>query len=456
MAYSCSCGKEFAAPLALETHRRDRLRGNPGSICKNEVAVGMGRNATRTSLTENMNTSPMPISKNYGWLVRGTGATILSVSSSSLTLSGQEPRVSSLGGCELLCSYNWINRAQPSIYVPGGAPVFKDISVPITLKEDSGLQYIDQNAARVPRYPFEVVFNALEVMNPEVTFDEIDVLVNRNSLRRLLEFCQGRRPDSFRLNLFVINRTLVIERCTKSAKQMIHGSANAGYGKSFEHAITRVPSELRGSMGHHCVLKYSLGNLNCAVRFEVDACVNPTVADPQMQAEGTRESQVPVDVNRLSRDFQTLDVDRKHSSTSTSGSSMHVIPRGPGTSPSQMAEIKANTKPPGQCLPQMWFGRTPYLIRGAHDKATFTNVSIDNLSENFEVWENNPRNQEALQKMVSLISQLRTMVQATPDMSYVAVYRKSPNQPSLDILQSTQSRKPLPVYVTEKFWKSQI
>ncbi|KAK6193294.1 hypothetical protein LQW54_012595 [Pestalotiopsis sp. IQ-011] len=449
MAYSCSCGKEFSEPLALETHRRDRLRGNPGSICKDKVAVGIGRNAMRTNSTVNTKSKEE-------WLVRGTGATILSMGFSSLALSGQEPRVSSLGGCELLCSYNWINRARPSIYVPEGAPVFKEISVPITLKADSGLQYIDQNAARVPRYPFEVVFNALQVMNPEVTFDEIDVLVNRNSLRRLLEFCQGRRPDSFRLNLFVINNTLVIERCTKSAKQMIHGSANSGYGKSFEHAVTRVPLELQDSMGHHCVLKYNLGSLNCAVRFEVDASVIAPVADPQMQAEGTRDSQVPGDVNRLIGGLQALDLDRKYSSPPAGGSSMHVIPSGPGTSPSQMAEIKANAKPPGQSLPQMWFGRTPYLIRGTHDKATFTNVSIDNVSPNFEVWENNPRNQEALQKMVGLISQLRTMVQATPDKSCVAVFRKSPDQPSLDILHSTQRRKPLPVYITEKFWKSPI
>ncbi|KAF7537295.1 hypothetical protein G7054_g3808 [Neopestalotiopsis clavispora] len=397
----------------------------------------------------------MSVSRKEDWLVRGTGATISSVSSSSLALSGHETLVSSRGGCELLCSYNWINRARPSIYVPGGAPVFKEVPLPIILEKDSGLQYIDQNAARVPKYPFEVVFDALQAMNPNVTFDEIDVLVNRNSLRRLLEFCQGRRPDSFRLNLFVIDNTLIIERCTKSAKQMIHGSANAGYGKSFEHAITEARKELQGSMGHHCVLKYNLGSLNCAVRFEVDACVIPTAVDPQIKAAGTRGGQIPSDVNRLTGDLQALNLDKKQTSALADGGTMHVIRSGPGTSPSHMAEIKANAKPARQSLPQMWFGRTPHLIRGTHDEATFTKISVDDISQNFEVWENNPQNQEALQKMVGLISQLRDMVQATPEKSCVAVYRKSPNQPSLNILHSTNKRKPLPVHVTKRFWKSQ-
>ncbi|ETS75502.1 hypothetical protein PFICI_12446 [Pestalotiopsis fici W106-1] len=425
-------------------------------MCKAKVAVAGTEESVQASVPVQIAPSPKPTPMlgKRNWLRRGTGASILSVSFTSLALSGDELRVSSSGGCELLCSYNWIDRPRPTIYVPGGAPTFKEVSVPMTLDKDSGIQYIDQNAARLPRYPFEVVFDALQVMNPHATFNKIDILVNRNSLRRLLEFCRGRGVDSFRLNLFVVDSTLIIERCTKSATQMIHGSQDSGYGRSFEHAVTATHADLQGSMGHHCVLNYNLGALKCAVRFEVDACVVPAGVDPETQVQGTTDSFGHDDVNSLVRDFQIVGLKNKRTSGQSTGSTQ-VIRRGPGTSPNHMAEIKANAKPPGQSMPQMWFGRTPHLIRGRHDKATFTEVSVDNISLDFEVWENQSRNQEALQKMVGLISRLREIVQATPERACVAVCERSLGPSALEIFHSTGRRKPLPDHLVEKFWTSE-
>ena len=43
-----------------------------------------------------------------------------------------------------------------------------------------------------PLVPFEPLFRATPSMNPEFHFDDVDVVVNRNSLRKLLDFCVGR------------------------------------------------------------------------------------------------------------------------------------------------------------------------------------------------------------------------------------------------------------------------
>lgn len=103
-------------------------------------------------------------------------------------------------------------------------------------------------------------------MNPLFRFDGVDVVLNRNSLKKLLDFCKNTYLESFRLNLFIVNDTLFIERCAKTPTEIVR--RNEGYGRNFEKAFTKPPKK---STGHHRVLRYHLGNLNCVVRFEVDA-----------------------------------------------------------------------------------------------------------------------------------------------------------------------------------------
>lgn len=78
----------------------------------------------------------------------------------------------------------------------------------IRIQPDSGAHFIDQNSSRMPRYPFEVVFRALNSVATEYNFDTIDTLVNRNSLRKLFDLCVGRSQDSFRVDLHTIQKTL--------------------------------------------------------------------------------------------------------------------------------------------------------------------------------------------------------------------------------------------------------
>jgi len=60
-------------------------------------------------------------------------------------------------------------------------------------------------------------------MSPEFCFDGVDIVVNRNSLRKLLDFCNGRVKGSFRLNLLLVKNTLFVERCERNATEMIRG-----------------------------------------------------------------------------------------------------------------------------------------------------------------------------------------------------------------------------------------
>ena len=134
-------------------------------------------------------------------------------------------------------------RQYSTLWLPlGGPPAWKDINLPISLPKDSGIHFIDQNASRIPKYPFEVAFQAVEIIRPNFRFDDVDAVVNRNSLRKLLDFCHGRSQDSFRINLHIVHNTLIIEKCEKNAKEMVRGSVESGFGHNFERTFTQLPS----------------------------------------------------------------------------------------------------------------------------------------------------------------------------------------------------------------------
>jgi len=131
------------------------------------------------------------------WLTKNAGKSIATIDSGQLQASTTP--VSSSAGFELLCTYNWVSTAVPTIFVPGGPPQWTPVTLPITLRKDSGKHFIDQNAFRAPAYPFEPMFAALDVMKPSFEFGGVDIVTNRNSLRKLLNFASGFVPESFRI-----------------------------------------------------------------------------------------------------------------------------------------------------------------------------------------------------------------------------------------------------------------
>lgn len=61
----------------------------------------------------------------------------------------------------------------------------------LPLPPDSGLVYIDQNAARNPRSPLEPLFRALYTEHPSFDPRVVDLVTDRNKIRKLLLFVQG-------------------------------------------------------------------------------------------------------------------------------------------------------------------------------------------------------------------------------------------------------------------------
>lgn len=275
----------------------------------------------------------------------------------------------------------------------------------------------------------------------------MDILLRRNTLRKLLTFCRGQKQSHFRIQLFCVENTLIAERCENSASMMIHGSGDSGFGHSFERAFTRPHPGCESSSGHHRVLLYNIGSVKCSVCFEVDAAYTEPGTDHGVEA-ATRPAQHQKSL--LNAITPSTDI---VSSEEPSIRKVKVIPRGSGTPQSRVAEMKMSRRGLESTLPQMWFGRNRYYIRGIRPTRypRITRVAVKNLPEEFTRWEQQPDIQQALRKMDTLLSQLRDIVRGTEEKAGVLVYDGNAHS-SLQVFACTSGRAALPTEIIEKFW----
>ncbi|KAK2054167.1 hypothetical protein LY76DRAFT_523053, partial [Colletotrichum caudatum] len=291
------------------------------------------------------------------------------------------------------------------------------------------------DVSRVPEYPFAPLFRATASMNPSFRFDDVDILVNRNSLRKLLDFSAGRRQDNFRVNLHLVHQTLVIERCERTARELISGSKSSGWGRNFERMFTAYPPGLKESTAHHRALRYQLGDLSCVVRFEVDACYE------QMGGSSGPKS--------LEGAMGRLAVE-----DGPGGAAAPQPPTQPPMAQATAAEIKTATKPksPSAYMPQLWFGRTPWLIIGQHAKGTFEKLKITDTAALFTSWEES--HQADLRKLITVLARLREAVRENGSSHCVAIYEKTAESASIKVYPSSIVKKALPDDLGRMLWDS--
>ncbi|KAK0384523.1 hypothetical protein NLU13_8609 [Sarocladium strictum] len=325
-----------------------------------------------------------------------------------LRLPPSKTVVSSLEPHAVITSYNWIKSEHPTICLP------------FTLPRDAGVSMIDANAAKWPSSPFEPALRAAAITSPRYSFNDVDLLVNRNTLRKFFDMCRGKSPShsDFRLNLFMERNTLIIERTEKY--NVTRAEDAFGYGKNFEDACTDAPKGLEESVSHHRMIECRFGGLKCAIRFEVDACI-PAEALGGHEGVATEIAPSPV---------------------ISENQGIRIIHAGPGSRDDALVELKSRKVRPttiSQNMPQLWFGRLDHLVQGIHENGTFRSVERQTESTN----------QQTLQRMVTLLEELRAVVDNTKSLSAVAVWTKADG---LRVYESTSDRKVLPDDLVERFW----
>ena len=154
----------------------------------------------------------------------------------------------------VVSSYNWTRDQAPTIVVPGSPPLWTNKPLSFKLTKDSGLHYIDKNAYCVPKSPLAPLIVAVEHSHPDYNWANIDIISDRNGLRKLLRWIEGTLAErDFRINLQLVGqKTVLFGRW--EPKYYEYGGR--GYGHNFERETTRAAKGCENTAEHHRIISY--------------------------------------------------------------------------------------------------------------------------------------------------------------------------------------------------------
>lgn len=133
---------------------------------------------------------------------------------------------------EPIASYNWLDTPVPTIAVPGkfphhvnplcisftrslstlGSPPIWNFSSPLKVDKDWAPVYVDINSHKLPSSPFTPLMLAVQHMKPSFDFSEIDIITDRNNLRKLAGWAAGDAINGFRIDVELVGKTLLLSR----------------------------------------------------------------------------------------------------------------------------------------------------------------------------------------------------------------------------------------------------
>ena len=316
---------------------------------------------------------------------------------------------------EYLASYSWHKSDIPTISVPGmllkrdpwrilllmANTGFPPLWSPpagraLQLEPDSGRVYIDQNAARISNAPFEPMFSALAIQRPNYDIGSVDVITDRNNIRKLLRFLQGTSSDCFQIRAEILNgKTALFTRIENETTTVIQGFQ--GYGRNFEKACTKGAA---GTSGYYRITSFRFGGLQCMVRHETDGYISDEPGRYAVQQEAeTAES-----LSRLVGKLQLFD----SCSASTHTSTVRVKREGQEVEGSSIIEIKTRAASKSldmnETAAQLWISQTPHLATAYHKHGQFNDVQVQDMSEYVRNWERS--NQMVLCSLANLLKRI--------------------------------------------------
>ena len=318
------------------------------------------------------------------------------------------PRSASITDVKHLSSYNWIEAPTPVIAVPGSPPLWSAPRAPRQLK-DSGLIYIAQNAARHPDSPLEPLFRALYIANPSFDIRSIDVVTDRNNIRKLLSFIDpgslrsGLEP--FTIDIEVTKNTAIFSRAETMTHEFIGLHEFRGFGHEFEKAYTK--NQISGSTGHHRIVSYRFSDLNFIVRHETDGYVDAGTRIPSSNSKEPDSDSLSSMLGSLA-----LSPTNRPPNTTPPGSKLTIKEEGQVIPLDLILEIKTQVIHKSleiqEVAPQLWISQTPKLVRAYHHKGTFQIPQVENVAAVIKRWEE--RVQTNLRKLAALISKILNVV----------------------------------------------
>ncbi|KAI3318086.1 hypothetical protein HD806DRAFT_513072 [Xylariaceae sp. AK1471] len=341
-----------------------------------------------------------------------------------------------------LASYSWIEAATPTIAVPGIPPRWSPPTLPRQLPKDTGLVYIAQNAARHPSSPLEPLFRALYTTAPTFDIRTVDVVSDRNNIRKLLSFVNPSSSrnglEPFTIDIETNGNTVIFSRAETKTKEYIGAHEFKGYGHEFEKAYTT--SDISDSTGHHRIVSYRFCGLNFIIRHEVDGYVKdqaalrpgsgapaqlpkprtwanhsavttrPATSAPTASSQTAASSTQGTETagSSLTDLLGALSLGAPPKTSTPTGSKMAIRQEGHSVPLNSTLEIKTRVahKPISisDVAPQLWVSQTPKLVRAYHQRGTFPVPQVEDVTVEIRAWEQ--QHQTSLKKLAVLIKKI--------------------------------------------------
>jgi hypothetical protein len=209
---------------------------------------------------------------------------------------------------------------------------------------------------------------------PPVDWPNVDVITDRNGLRKLLRWLDpspGRAVRDFRIDVQLVGtKTLVLSRWESPSRE-VHVARS--YGHAFETAMTRTTPDCPSS-SHQRAITYDMFNMKMIVRFGVDACL----PSPDSSAATTSND----DDSDLADALSNVNIQQSPISTSTSTTSpvIDIIHAGKQVPQDALVEMISRSVfyldqlDWNELYPQMALSQTPMLRLGVHERGEFTEL----------------------------------------------------------------------------------
>ncbi|KAF2139492.1 uncharacterized protein K452DRAFT_289505 [Aplosporella prunicola CBS 121167] len=320
-----------------------------------------------------------------------------------------------ISNCEYVGSYNWLNRSNPTIKVPGRPPVWKPLDKPKTLAEDNGTYFRDLNSARFPQYPIEPAIRALLTTNPTFLSADIDVFGCSSTIGNLLRFVRG-IDKPFRFLVEVVGDTVFFIRRENSPTETIPDVR--GFGHTFPENYTEWKVDVSGSETHQRLIRYNFGGLQFVVRFEADGYFD-NLASP----EGTTST--PATPGQKESDGFSLSDALHQSSMShrpSSSNALLSLEQG-GTEIPQEAIFDLKTRSirrkdvdvVSDEIGRLWVSQIPNMILAYHERGFFKKEEIHIHDVRHKVTEWEDQNQKVLGQLAILIRKITHIAKSNGD-----------------------------------------
>ena len=305
------------------------------------------------------------------------------------------------------------------------------------MKKDSGRVYIAQNAARHPDSPLEPLFRALYHANPLFDIRSIDVVSDRNNIRKLLSFIDPGSSknglEAFTINIEVMKNTAIFCREETVVQEFIRQDDFRGFGHEFEKAYTT--NQIHCSTGHHRIISYRFSGLNLIIRHETDGFIGVD----EMTESSSREPG-GVDLSRMLGSL-SLSSPTFPSGSIPAGSKLTIRQEGQIVALDSTLEIKTRVRRKPltveEVAPQLWISQTPKLVRAYHERGKFQVPVVEDVAAQIKGWEES--NQKNLKTLAAVIAKIIGVVKPH---GHVVV--KCDNERDSLIFRKAEGKKMLP------------